>query len=193
VHHPAKCTTTKSQNSLSLNNHKMVNEEDMKAALAEIELLKDPNYCEIARRFNLTHTTLLRRAKGMTRSRAEFQSEINQNLNDAQERILIKQINRLTDRGIPPTSRMVKNFAEEMIGREVGKNWVSDFCKRHSSELKSLYLRNIENLRVKGEFGPIYKLFYDLVECFFALLYCTSREIIANIYFTLVTASHRRE
>jgi hypothetical protein len=193
VHHPAKCTTTKSQNSLSLNNHKMVNEEDMKAALAEIELSKDPNYREIARRFNLTHTTLLRRAKGMTRSRAEFQSEINQNLNDAQERILIKQINRLTDRGIPPTSRMVKNFAEEMIGREVGKNWVSDFCKRHSSELKSLYLRNIENLRVKGEFGPIYKLFYDLVECFFALLYCTSREIITNIYFTLVTASYRRE
>ncbi len=100
----------------------MVNEEDMKAALAEIELSKDPNYREIARRFNLTHTTLLRRAKGMTRSRTEFQSEINQNLNDAQERILIKQINRLTDRGIPPTSRMVKNFAEEMIGREVGKN-----------------------------------------------------------------------
>jgi hypothetical protein len=88
---------------------------------------------------------------------------------------------------------MVKNFAEEIIGREVGKNWVSDFCKRHSSELKSLYLRNIENLRVKGEFGPIYKLFYDLVECFFALLYYTSREIIANIYSSLVTASHRRE
>jgi uncharacterized protein YjaZ len=85
---------------------------------------------------------------------------------------------------------MVKNFAEEMIGREVGKNWVSDFYKRHLSELKSLYLRNIENLRVKGEFRLIYKLFYDLVKCFFALLYYTSREIIANIYFTLVTASH---
>ena len=171
----------------------MVNEEDMKAALAEIELSKDPNYREIARRFNLTYTTLLRHAKGMTRSRAEFQSEINQNLNDIQECILIKQINRLTDRGIPPTSRMVKNFTEEIIGREVGKNWVSDFCKRHSSELKSLYLCNIENLYVKGEFGPIYKLFYNLVKCFFALLYYTSREIITNIYFTLVTVSHRRE
>jgi hemerythrin len=190
VHHPVKCTTTKSHNSLSLNNHKMVNEEDMKAALAEIELSEDPNYREIARKHKLTHTTLLRRAKGLTRSRAEFQSEINQNLNDAQERILIKQINRLTDRDIPPTSKMVKNFAEEMIGREVGKNWVSDFCKRHSSELKSLYLRNIENLRVKSEFGPIYKLFYDLVECFFALLYCTSRETIANTYSSLVTTSY---
>jgi hypothetical protein len=47
VHYPAKCTITKSQNSLSLNNHKMVNEEDMKAALTEIELSKDPNYREI--------------------------------------------------------------------------------------------------------------------------------------------------
>jgi hypothetical protein len=49
----------KSQNSLSLNNHKMVNEEDIKATLAEIELLKDPNYREIARKHKLTHTTLL--------------------------------------------------------------------------------------------------------------------------------------
>jgi len=30
-----------------------------------------------------------------------------------------------SERGIPPTSQMVKNFAEEMIGRAVGKNWVS--------------------------------------------------------------------
>jgi hypothetical protein len=68
----------------------MVNEEDMKAALAEIETSEDPNYRNIARKFKLTYTTLLRRAKGLTRSRADFQSEINQNLNDTQERILIK-------------------------------------------------------------------------------------------------------
>ena len=77
-----------------------------------------------------------------------------------------------------------------MIGHEVEKNWISDFCKRYSSKLKSLYLYNIENLYIKGEFGPIYKLFYNLVEYFFALLYYTSREIITNIYFTLVTASY---
>ncbi|PMD21401.1 hypothetical protein NA56DRAFT_658969 [Hyaloscypha hepaticicola] len=59
VHHPAKCTSPKSHNSLSLNNHKMVNEEDIKAALAEIELSEDPNYREIARKFKLTHITLL--------------------------------------------------------------------------------------------------------------------------------------
>jgi hypothetical protein len=50
----------------------MVNEEDMKAALAEIELSEDPNYRDIARKYKLTYITLLRRAKGLTRSRADF-------------------------------------------------------------------------------------------------------------------------
>ncbi|KAF4626888.1 hypothetical protein G7Y89_g11268 [Cudoniella acicularis] len=36
------------------------------------------------------------------------------------ERVLINQINRLTERGIPPTSQMVKNFVEEMIRHEIG-------------------------------------------------------------------------
>jgi hypothetical protein len=65
---------------------------------------------------------------------------------------------------------MVKNFAEEIIEREVGKNWVNQFCQRYKGELKSLYLRNIDNLRIKGEYGPTYKLFYDLVACFYMLI-----------------------
>jgi hypothetical protein len=48
--------------SLSLNTHKMVNEEDMKQALAEIETSKALNYRAIAKKHHLTHTTLLRRA-----------------------------------------------------------------------------------------------------------------------------------
>ena len=35
---------------------------------------------------------------------------------------LIGHINKLTDRGIPPTSQIVKNLAEEIRGKEVGKN-----------------------------------------------------------------------
>jgi hypothetical protein len=50
----------------------MINEEDMKAALAEIELLKDSNYRDIACKYKLMHITLLQRAKGLTRSRADF-------------------------------------------------------------------------------------------------------------------------
>jgi hypothetical protein len=45
--------------SLSLNTHKMVNEEDIKQALAEIESFKDPNYRAITKKYKLTYTTLL--------------------------------------------------------------------------------------------------------------------------------------
>jgi hypothetical protein len=100
----------------------MVNEDDMKKALAEIESSEAPDYAAIARKYSLTRSTLSRRARGKTTSRAEFQSQVHQCLTNAQERVLINQINRLTERGIPPTSQMVKNFAEEMIGHTMGKN-----------------------------------------------------------------------
>jgi hypothetical protein len=51
---------------------------------------------------------------------------------------------------------MVKNFVEEMIGRAVGKNWTGQFVKRYVDVLKSLYLRNIDNQRVKGQYAPAY-------------------------------------
>jgi len=88
---------------------------------------------------------------------------------------------------------MVKNFAEEIIGRDVGKNWVGQFVKRHQSELKSLYLRNIDNLRAKGEYGPTYKLFFDLVECFFALLCCIMMNLLLTRVFLLVDPSYRKQ
>ena len=50
----------------------MVNEEDIKVALAKIKTSKDPNYRDIARKFKLTYITLLRHAKGFTRSRVDF-------------------------------------------------------------------------------------------------------------------------
>ena len=45
-----------------------------------------------------------------------------QRLTNAQESVLIRQINFLTNRGLPPTSRIARNMAEEMIGERVGKN-----------------------------------------------------------------------
>jgi len=170
----------------------MVDEQAMQKALADIESSSAPNLSEIALKYGLERSTLSRRVAGKTTSRAEFLSRTHQCLTNTQEHVLINQINRLTERGIPPTSQMVKNFAEEMIGRAVGKNWVGEFCKRHKSELKSLYLRNIDNARVKGEYGPIYQLFFDLVECFFALLRCTTRESVTNASLAPVTLCVRR-
>ena len=61
---------------LSLNTYKMVNEDDMKKALAEIESSKAPDYAIIARKYELTRSILSRRTREQTTSRAEFQSQI---------------------------------------------------------------------------------------------------------------------
>ena len=122
VHHPLKCTSFLVHTSPTFYNHKMVDEQRMKAALAAIDARGVANYRKIAKEYELVHTTVMRRWKGQTRSRAQFQSEVNQNLTNEQEQLLVKQINNLTARSIPPISQIVKNFAEEMIGRAIGKN-----------------------------------------------------------------------
>ena len=45
----------------------------------------------------------------------------------------------------------------------MGKNWVGDFVKRHKDQVKSIYLRNMDGVRVKAEYAPIFKQFYDKV------------------------------
>jgi hypothetical protein len=76
MQHPVACNTDLCHTSQSLNHHKMVNEEDMRQALAEIETSEDPNYTAIAKKHKLTPLTLIRRAQGKTTSREEFQSQI---------------------------------------------------------------------------------------------------------------------
>ena len=49
------------------------------------------------------------------------------------------------------------------MGGPVGKNWTGGFIRRHKERLRSLYLRNIDKLRIQSEYAPIFKQFYDLV------------------------------
>jgi hypothetical protein len=155
----------------------MTDEEAMKKALADLESYSKPNYTEIAKKHGVGRYTLSRRHQGQTTSRRDFFSNYRQCLTDIQEQLLIDQINRLTDRGIPPTSQIVKNFIEEMIRRAMGKNWTDGFVKRHTDVLKSLYLRNIDNQRVKGQYIPAYRLFFTLVLLFLLLLFILAHAV----------------
>ena len=101
-------------------------EQRMTAAFAALDLQETRNYSKVAKKCELERTTLANRYKGQTVSRKVFLSESRQCLTEAQEEALIEQINKLTDNHIPPTSQMVKNFAEEMIGREVGRTGPRD-------------------------------------------------------------------
>src|ERR1700722_13926692 len=142
----------------------------IESALADLESQTEPNYRATALKFEVDPTTLWRRYNGQQQSRQAANSEYRQRLTNSQDEVLIRHINKLTDRGIPPTSQIVKNLAEELIGDIVGKNWTSDFVRRHQDRLKSLYLRNIDNLRMKAEYAPLFKQFYNLV-CVYFLYY----------------------
>lgn len=135
----------------------------LELALENLSIQDRPNMRGTAKKFGVQESTLRRRWKGQTLSRKAAASLHRRKLTDAQEESLIGQINKLTERGLPPTSRMVRNFAEEIIKSSVGKNWTSDFVKRHSTRLKSLYLKNIDSKRKKSEFAASYKQYYDLV------------------------------
>ena len=138
-------------------------EERMQLAIHAADAELTPNYSAIAKKFDLEHTTLAKRYKGQTTSKTEANSLYRNLLNHVQEEQLVKQINKLTLRQMPPTVQIVWNMAEEIIGKKVNKNWTSHFVHRHQTRFKSLYLRNIDNLRAKAEFAPMFKHFYELV------------------------------
>jgi hypothetical protein len=121
----------------------------------------------IAHRYD--HIAVSRRIRGLTKTRQEANSFYHQCLTNDEEEVLIARINTLTDRGMPPTSHIIRNLAEEIRGKWVGKNWTGQFVKRHKLRLKSAYLRNINNIRVSAEYAPVFILFFQLVFMLFVL------------------------
>jgi hypothetical protein len=138
-------------------------EERIRLAIADLNSQSIPHYKDTAKRHDLVRSTLTRRFHGQTQSIARAVSSFVQRLTTEEEEVLIGHINRLTDRSMPPTSQIVKNMAEEIIGSRVGKNWTSDFVKRHKKSLKSAFLRSIDNLRVKADNTASFQSFYDHV------------------------------
>jgi hypothetical protein len=149
-----------------------VDESQMALALADLREQAKPNYAGTARKYGLKRVTLYDRATGKSMSHQAATSMYHQRLTNAQEDVLIDRINYLSNRGIPPTSQMVRNLAEEMIGDVVGKNWTGEFVRRHSDKLMSVYLRNIDRARQTAEYVPVFQQFYDLVWLYSAR-FCT--------------------
>ena len=81
------------------------------------------DYSNAVKKFHCSHTAVMRRIKGLTKTRQEANSFYHQCLTTDEEEILISRINKLTDRGLPLTSQIVRNLAEEIRREPVGKNW----------------------------------------------------------------------
>jgi hypothetical protein len=108
-----------------------IDEAQMEEALALCDRELIPNYSEIARNYPFDRTTLMRRHQARTTSRQEAIYLYHSVLSKDQEEALIAQINKLSVRGLPPTTQIVKNLAEEIVGRELDKNWSARFVRRH--------------------------------------------------------------
>ena len=76
----------------------------MQAALVDLDTQSQPDYSTTAKKYSLYRTTLSRHYRGVIRSRDTFLSETTRYLTNEQEAVLVKHINRITDRGMPPTA-----------------------------------------------------------------------------------------
>lgn len=133
------------------------------AAVAALERGEFKDYSGAAKHYGVSRSAVSRCVRGLTTSTRVAHSEYVQCLTLEQEETLIARINKLSDRAMPPTSHIVPNLVEEIKGEAVGKNWVGQFVKRYNIRLKSLYLRNINNLRAGVEYAPIFQLFFSIV------------------------------
>jgi AraC-like DNA-binding protein len=135
----------------------------IKAAITDLESQNRPNIKATAKKWEINRSTLSRRFRGETGSNRDANSYARRQLTDVQEETLIKHINNLSNRGLPPTPQIVKNIAEEIAYVKLGPNWVSRFCKRHRDQLTSVYLRTIDHKRKIADNSRYFRHFYDTV------------------------------
>ncbi|KAI1683104.1 Pogo transposable element [Pyrenophora tritici-repentis] len=117
------------------------------------------SYRQIAKMFGVELSTLVRRHQGKTQPRGTM----HRLLHPQQEKELVEYIRGLSERRLPPTRTMIRNFASSLAGKEVSETWVSRFLRRHPSELISRYTSGMDRKRHKADSGAKYKLYFELL------------------------------
>ena len=88
----------------------------VKAAFIALKSLKQGEpilYTEYVEKFSYDYSTLSKRYHGVQGTQAaQYKSQ--QVLNDEQSKTLVSQVNKLTERGLPPSNAMLQNFAKEI-------------------------------------------------------------------------------
>jgi hypothetical protein len=135
----------------------------MEEALAELDALdsnEDICYAEIAKRHGVARSTLSRKHRGISGSRAEA-GLARRNLQPEQEAELVKYIEDLTERKLPPTREMVQNYASDIAGHPVSESWVTRFLRRHQDELTSQWSTSMDRKRHAADSGEKYKVYFQ--------------------------------
>jgi transposase-like protein len=93
--------------------------DDAIAAIKSREAGEKFTYQSIADKFGVNRSTLSRRHKGCQAPR-EAEGLNRRLLSPQQELTLVKYIEDLTKRGLPPTRDMIRNYASEICHNHVG-------------------------------------------------------------------------
>ena len=137
----------------------------MEAALASIESLgpsEKINYAKIARKFGVNRSTLSKRHRSITHSKSDGRQQ-QLKLDQQHEIELIRYINRSTERRLPPNRRMIRKFAMDISGQQVGVNWVDRFLKRHADQLLFKWTNPMDANRHRADSGSKYEKYFALL------------------------------
>jgi len=118
-------------------------------ALAEIDSLDASEklcYTKIANKYGVERSTLSRRHRAVTQSHASKITN-QQKLTPQQEAELVKYIEGLTARHLPPTREMIRNFASTIAKEPVSESWVTRFINQHSIHLISRWAAGMDSNR----------------------------------------------
>ncbi|KAF1364092.1 hypothetical protein EJ07DRAFT_69805, partial [Lizonia empirigonia] len=125
---------------------------------------KSISYTHLAEKHSVVRSTLTRREQGLSVSREE-KAIAQRLLTPTQESELVQYIEGLTERHLPPTRTMIKNFATEIAQKESSDSWVTDFLHRNRNQLISQWATAMDSNRHSADSWQKYKQYFDLMHC----------------------------
>jgi transposase-like protein len=117
---------------------------------------------EVAKKHGVNQSTLGRRWRGVTGPRDAGHAS-RQALNPQQELELVRYIEGLTNKGLPPTREMIKNFSSEVAHQQLSESWVTRFINRHKLHLISKWTTAIDRTRHLADSESKYRLYFELL------------------------------
>jgi hypothetical protein len=132
-------------------------------ALAELDALDSSEevcYATIARKHGVARSTLSRKHRGVSGSRAEA-SLARRKLQLEQKAELVNYIEGLTERKLTPTREMVQNYASDIARYLVSKSWVTRFLHRHEDKLTSQWSTSMDRKRHVADSSNKYKVYFE--------------------------------
>ena len=135
----------------------------MDEAIAFLESSDQTNIAKAARKFNVNRSTLSKRFHRKTGTITQLVEE-HRLLTKAQELVLVKQINRLSEWCLPPTPSIVASWAAVICSLVPRKNWTAGFTARHKDSLACKYLNTIDLERHKADSESSYRQYFTVLK-----------------------------